>query len=119
MLVQGSEYATPAQVRERLHDLERHDAMHGRDTIRASERAALLAALEPFALTHLTLTGPNAGTAACHAIAYELPAFGALQLPAGDRGVHYAHARPDQQAGAAAGMCPACVAAFAAAIAAE
>lgn len=63
-------------------------------------------------MIHLTLTGPNAGTAACMAVKYELPSFGGLPLPEGDTGAHYAYAPADMIDGTRPGVCPECVAAF-------
>lgn len=62
---------------------------------------------------HLTLTGANAGQAACMAVANGVPEWGADPLPDGDRGVHYAYAPTDMTDGTHPDVCRECVTAFA------
>lgn len=61
---------------------------------------------------HLTLTGANAGQAACAAVRGGVPEWGADALPAGDRGVHYAYAPEEMTSGRHPDVCQECVAAF-------
>lgn len=63
-------------------------------------------------MIHLTLTGPNAGQAACMAVRDGVPDWGATPLPEGDRGVHYAYAPADMQDGTRPDMCQECVTAW-------
>jgi hypothetical protein len=65
---------------------------------------------------HLTLTGPNAGTAGCM-VNYNGGSWGCDPLPDGDRGAHYAYATPEMIDGTyvaedGATMCQDCVTAY-------